>query len=112
MEHEETLQTRAVVCNVSDLVEDLVNELLANSVVTTSVVVRGILLASDHQFWVEKAAVGAGADLVDDVWLEIAVDGTWDVLALTYSTISIMSTTRSFRSLARLPVSEKKVENP
>jgi hypothetical protein len=31
---------------------------------------------------VEKAAVGAGADLVDDVGLEIAVDGPRDILAV------------------------------
>ena len=30
----------------------------------------------------EKAAVGAGADLIDDVGLEIAVDGARDVLAV------------------------------
>jgi hypothetical protein len=31
---------------------------------------------------VEKAAVGTGADLIDDIGLEITVDGTRDVLAL------------------------------
>jgi hypothetical protein len=31
---------------------------------------------------VEKTAVGAGADLVDDVGLEIAVDGARHVLAV------------------------------
>lgn len=82
VEDEETLETRAVVGNVTDLVQDLVNELLAHGVVTTSVVVGSILLASDHQLGVEKAAVGSGADLVDDVGLEIGVDGTWHVLAV------------------------------
>lgn len=82
VEDKETLETRAVVGNVTDLVQNLVDELLAHGVVATSVVVRGILLASDHQFGVEKAAVGAGADLVDDVWLEIGVDGAWHVLAI------------------------------
>jgi hypothetical protein len=82
VEDEETLETRAVVGNMSDLVEDLVNELLADGVVTTGVVVRGILLASDHLLWVEETAVWAGADLVDDVGLEIAVDGAWHVLAV------------------------------
>lgn len=82
MEDQETLETRAVVGNAADLVHDLINQLLANSVVTTSVVVRGILLSSNHQLGVEQAAVGAGADLIDDVGLEIAVDGTGNIFSL------------------------------
>lgn len=84
VENEEALKTRAVVRNTPNLVQHLVDELLAHSVVATSVVVRGILLASDHLLRVEEAAVGAGTDLVDDVWLEIAVDGARNVLAVAY----------------------------
>ena len=82
VEDEEALETRAVVGDVADLVEDLVNELLADGVVATGVVVRGILLAGDHLLRVEEGAVGAGADLIDDVGLEIAVDGARNVLAV------------------------------
>lgn len=39
VENEEALETRAVVCNSSDLVENLVDQFLADGVVTTSVVV-------------------------------------------------------------------------
>jgi len=39
VEDEETLQTGAVVGNAADLVEDLVDELLSDGVVTTGVVV-------------------------------------------------------------------------
>jgi len=39
VEDEEALETRAVVCNSSDLVENLVDQLLADGVVTTGVVV-------------------------------------------------------------------------
>lgn len=82
VEDEETLETGAVVGDAADLVEDLVNELLADRVVATGVVVGGILLARDHLLGVEEGAVGAGADLVDDVGLQIGVDGAGDVLAL------------------------------
>ena len=82
MEDEETLEAGAVVCNAADLVEDLIDELLADSVVATSVVVGGVLLASDHVFWVEKTSVGASADFIDDVGLEITVDGSGDIFAL------------------------------
>ena len=34
----------------------------------------------------EKVAVGTGADLVDDIGLEIAVDGARNIFALAYST--------------------------
>jgi hypothetical protein len=50
--------------------------------VATGVVVRGILLASDHLLGVEERAVGTSADLIDDIGLEIAVDGTGNVAAL------------------------------
>jgi len=82
VEDKETLETRAVVGNVADLVKDLVDELLADGVVATSVVVGSILLASDHLLRVEEGAVGAGADLIDNVGLEIAVDGARHVLAV------------------------------
>lgn len=89
VEDEEALETRAVVCNSSDLVENLVDQLLADGVVTTGVVVRGILLASDHLLGVEQAAVGAGADLVDHVGLEITVDGAGNVFAVALSRVLV-----------------------
>jgi hypothetical protein len=85
VEDEETLETRAVISNTANLVQNLVYQLFANSVVATGVVVRGILLASDHMFWVEQAAVGAGTDFIDDVGLEIAVNGTGNIFAITYN---------------------------
>ena len=82
VEDQEALETSTAVGNTANLVEDLVDELLANGVVATGVVVRRILLAGDHVLGVEQAAVGAGADLVDDVRLEIAVNGSGNELAL------------------------------
>lgn len=83
VEDEEALETDAVVGNAADLVEDAVNELLADSVVATGVVVGSILLASDHHLGVEEVAVGTSADFVDNIGLEIAVDGARNVFALT-----------------------------
>jgi hypothetical protein len=84
VEDEEALQTNAVVGNTANLVKDTLNQLLANGIVATSIVVGSVFLSGDHHLGVEKAAVGAGADLVDDIGLEIAVDGAGDVLALAY----------------------------
>lgn len=122
VEDEESLKTNAVVGNTTNLVEDAINELLANRVVTTGIVVGGILLASDHHLGVEKVAVGTGAHFVDDIGLEIAVDGTGNVFALA----CVVALAFNERWIARcqrrdngrrgkmvgIPVSEKKVLKP
>jgi len=82
VEDQEALETGTGVGNTADLVENLVNHLFADGVVATSVVVGGIFLASDHLLGVEERAVGTSADLINDVRLEIAVDGTGNVAAL------------------------------
>lgn len=82
VEDQEALKTNAVVGNTSDLVENALNQLLADGVVATGVVVGSILLAGDHHLRVEQVAVRTGADLVDDIGLQVAVDGTGNVLAL------------------------------
>lgn len=114
VENEETLKSRAVVGNTADLVQDLVNELLADSVVTTSIVVGSILLAGDHVLGVEKASVGAGADLIDDIGFQIAVDGSWNILSLAFRSIISVSVSppMSITCCWSLPVSEKKVLKP
>jgi hypothetical protein len=38
---------------------------------------------------VEEGSVGAGADLVDDVGLQIGVDGARHVLALAYEVLAV-----------------------
>jgi hypothetical protein len=64
VEDQETLQTSALISEFSDAVQDQVHDFLTNGVVTTCIIVRGILLASDQLFWVEQLAVGASADLI------------------------------------------------
>jgi len=53
VKHQETLQTRAVVCNMTNFVQDLVNQLFPNGIMTACVVVGRILLASDHLLGME-----------------------------------------------------------
>ena len=64
VEDEEALQTGALVSQLTDSVEDEVDDLLADGVVAAGVVVGGILLASDELLGVEQLAVGASADLI------------------------------------------------
>jgi len=96
VEDEEALEAAAVVGNAAHLVKDLVNELLANGVVTTGIVVRSVLLARDHMLGMEKATVRARANLVDDIGLQIAVDRPGHVLALAYEAILSAAIRRSW----------------
>jgi hypothetical protein len=113
VENKETLQTRAVIRNTADLVQYLVDQLLTNSVVSTGVVVRCILLSTDHLLRVEKGSVSTSADLVDNIWLEIAVDRSWDIFSLSYDPgVSVSAKVRDGGVVKCSPVSEKKVLNP
>lgn len=67
--------------NTADTVDDIVDHLFANSIVTTSIVVGSILLAANQQLGVEELAVGSSADLVDGGGVEIAEDGPRHVFA-------------------------------
>jgi len=80
---EETLETSALIGELSDSVEAEVNDLLTDGVVTTGEVVGGVLLAGDELLGVEQLSVGAGSDLIDDGGLEIEEDGAGHVLAST-----------------------------
>jgi len=81
VEDEEALETGALVSQLPDPVQNQVNDLLANGVVTTGIVVGGILLASDELLGVEQLAVCASAHLINYSWLQINKDGTWHMLA-------------------------------
>ena len=81
VEDEETLETCALVSKFSDSVEAEINDFLTNGVVSSGEVVGGILLAGDQLLRVEELSVGASSDLIDDGWLEINEDGSWNVLS-------------------------------
>lgn len=44
-------------------------------------VVGGVLLTRHHSLGVEERPVGAGPNLVNDIWLEIDVEGARDVFS-------------------------------
>ena len=62
VEDEETLETSAVVGELSDAIKDVVDDFLADGVVATGVVVGRVLLASDQLLGVVEALVGALAN--------------------------------------------------
>jgi len=83
VEDEEALETSALIGELTDSVEAEINNLLTDGVVTTGEVVGGIILTRDELLWVEKLSVGTSADLIDNGWLEIEEDASWDVLTGT-----------------------------
>jgi len=83
VEDEETLETSALIGELSDSVEAEIDDLLTDGVVSSGEVVGGIFFSGDELLGVEKLSVGSGSDLIDNGWLEIKEDGSWDVLAST-----------------------------
>jgi hypothetical protein len=59
------------------------HNLLSDGVVTTSVVVSGILLASNELLRMEQLSVGTSPHFINDSGLEIKEHGTGNVLAST-----------------------------
>lgn len=68
--------------NTSDPVNNIVDHLLANGVVSTSIVVGSILLAADQELRVEELAVGTSPDLVDGRGVEVDEDGPGHIFAV------------------------------
>ena len=83
VEDKESLETSALIGELSDSVEAEINNLLTDGVVTTGEVVGGVLLTRDELLGVEELSVGTGTDLIDDGGLEIEEDSAGDVLAST-----------------------------
>jgi len=81
VEDKETLKTGTLIGKLSDSVKDKIDDFLTDGVVTTSVVVGGIFFAGDQLLGVEQLAVGTGSDLIDNSWLKIDKDGSWDVFS-------------------------------
>jgi hypothetical protein len=83
VEDEETLETSTLIGQLPDSIEAEVHDLLANGVMTTGIVVRGILLASDELLRVEQLAVGSSSDFIDHSGLQIQEHCTGNMLTGT-----------------------------
>ena len=100
VEDKETLETSALIGELSDSIEAEIDDLLSDGVMSSGEVVGGILLTGDELLWMEELSVGSGSDLIDDGWLEIEEDASWDVLSGTSlgeeGVESIITTTDGF----------------
>ena len=71
MENQEALKTRALVSQFPNSVQDKVNDLFANSVVPSGIVIGSIFLACDELLRMEELAVGASAKFIDDCGFQV-----------------------------------------
>jgi len=83
VEDHKSLKTGTVISKLSDAVKAKVNNLLSDGVVTTGVIVGGILLSGDQLLRVVKLSVGSGTYFVNHSRLKIKVHGSGDVLSGT-----------------------------
>merc|ERR1719326_407095 len=83
LEDQETLETGTVISELSDSVQAQVDDFTTNGVVSSGEVVSSIFLTRDQLFWVEQLSVGTGSDFINNGWLQIEEDTSWDVLAGT-----------------------------
>lgn len=81
VEDQETLQSTAVVGDAADTVHDIIDHLLSNGVVTTGIVVGGILLATDQELGVEERLVVTSSDLINGRRIKIDEDGAGHIFA-------------------------------
>ena len=80
MEDKESLKTSALISQLPYSVQTKINNFLADGVVTTSVVVSSVLLASDQLLRMEELSVGSSPHFVYNSWLQIKEDYTGNVL--------------------------------
>jgi len=89
-----------LISQLSDSVKNKVDDLFANGVVTTGVVVGGIFFSSDQLFRMEKLSVSSGTDFIDYCWFKIDENGSWNVFSSSSFTEEgvegIISTSNSF----------------
>jgi len=71
VEDEETLKSGTVISELSDTIKDKIDNFFANGIVTTSVVVGGILFSRDQLLRVVQLTVGAGSDFIERSRLKI-----------------------------------------
>jgi hypothetical protein len=81
VEHDKSLETRAIISELTDAVKNKVDNLLSDGVVTTGIVVGSVLFSRNQLFRVIDLTICSSTNLIDDSWLKIDEDCTWDVLA-------------------------------
>merc|ERR1712113_340021 len=78
MEQKESLKSSAGVSELPNPVENQVDNLLSDGIVSSCVVVSGVLLSVDELLGMVQLTVGSASGLIDDGRLQIDEDSSWD----------------------------------
>ena len=81
VEKEESLQSRTLVSQLTNTVQDKINNFFSNSVVSTSIIIGSVFLSSDQLFRMEQLSVSSCSYFVDDSWFQINEDSSWDMFS-------------------------------
>ena len=71
------------ISKLSDSVEAEIDDFLTNGVMASGEVVGGIFLTRDELLWMEELSVSTSSNFIDNGWLEIEEDSSWNVLTST-----------------------------
>jgi len=71
VENEESLETSAVVSELSDSVQTEIDDFFTNGVMTSGEVIGGIFLSGDELFGMEQLSVSTSSNFIDNSWFEI-----------------------------------------
>jgi hypothetical protein len=83
VEDEETLKSGTLIGQLTDPIENQINQFLPDGVMATSVVVGSIFLAGYELLGMEELAVSPSTDLIYNSWLQVDKDGTRNVFTST-----------------------------
>lgn len=81
VEDEETLESCALISELSDSVKAEINDFFTDCVVTSGEVVGGIFFTWDELLRVEELSVSSSSNFIDDSWFQVEEDTSWDVLS-------------------------------
>ena len=81
VEQEETLESRALISQLTNTVQNQIDNLFANGVVSSSIVVSSIFLSSDQLFGVKQLTVSSSSYFINDSRLQINEDSSGYMLS-------------------------------
>lgn len=68
MKDKETLQSSTLICQLAYAIQYHINNFLSDGVVTASIIIGGVLFASDQLLGMKQLAIGASAHFINDSW--------------------------------------------
>jgi hypothetical protein len=81
MKDEESLHSRTLICQLTDTVQNQIDDVLVDGVIPPGIVVCSILLAGYQLFWAEQLVICSGSNLIDNSRFQVNKPCFGDMLA-------------------------------